>query len=74
MFEPTREFGNQFLNILQSKQGLQYGDKELEIVKKLYAKRQQYQDDLTKKSALDAASQLLIDLEPEKADEILEKL
>lgn len=74
IFEPTREFGNQFLNILQSKQGLQYGDVELELVKKLYAKRVQYKDDLTQKAALDYASQCLIDLEPEKAAQVLDTL
>lgn len=74
MFEPTREFGNQFLNILQSKQGLQYGNEELQLVKKLYAKRMEYKDDLTKKPALDTASQCLIDLDPAKAAEILETL
>lgn len=74
MFEPTREFGNQFLNILQSKQGLKYGNAELELVKKLYEKRVQYQSDLIRKATLDAASQSLIDLEPEKAAQILDLL
>lgn len=74
MFEPTREFGNQFLNILQGKLGLNYGDEELELVKKLYAKRMEYKYDLTKKAALEDASQCLIDLKPAKAAQILETL
>lgn len=71
MFEPTREFGNQFLNILQSKQGLHYGNTELNLVKKLHAKRIQYKTNVAKKAVLDNASQLLINLETTKAAQIL---
>lgn len=74
MFEPTREFGNQFLNLLQQIQGLKYGDKELELVKTLYAKRMENKDNSDKKAELDAVSDFLINLEPEKAAGILETL
>lgn len=74
MFEPTREFGNEFLNILQQVQGMKYGDEELELVKTLYAKRMENKDDVNKKAELDAASEFLVNLEPEKAAEILKTL
>jgi len=74
MVEPTREFGNGFLNILQQRQGLKYGDKELELVKSLYRKRMEYKDNSSKKFALDTVAQLLINLEPEKAEQVLATL
>lgn len=74
MFEPTREFGNEFLNLLQQIQGVKYGDKELELVKTLYAKRMENKENSDKKVELDAASDFLVNLEPEKAAQILESL
>ena len=74
MVEPTREFGNGFLNILQQKQGLEFGNDELELVKLLYKKRMEYKGVRAVKSLLDEAAQHLIDLKPAKASEILRNL
>jgi hypothetical protein len=43
MIEPTREFGNQFLNMLASGLKIPHGDKEFNTVRDLYLKRKEYE-------------------------------
>ncbi|ODM94040.1 hypothetical protein Ocin01_12638 [Orchesella cincta] len=71
MIEPTREFGNGFLDILQQSLVPQYSTKELDIISDLYKKRVEYANQKGIQSILDQASDALANLEPEKAAEIL---
>lgn len=43
MIEPTREFGNQFLNMLASGLKINHGDKEFNTIRDLYLKRKDYE-------------------------------
>ena len=52
--EPTREFGNGFLNILQQKQGPRFGNEEL--VKDLYKQRMAHKGNKAVQEKLDEAS------------------
>ena len=75
MIEPTVEFGNHFLNILQSKIGVRdFGDHELELVKQLYYKRKANSENSTKLNELDQVFQALVRLEPQTAEQLLAKI
>lgn len=71
MIEPTREFGNGFLDVLQQTLVPQYSTRELDIIQDLYRKRVQFSTQQDIQSILDKASDALARLEPEKAAEIL---
>ncbi|CAG7731803.1 unnamed protein product [Allacma fusca] len=74
MVEPTREFGNGFLNILQNTLGVPFGNAELETVKKLHSLRVMHKNDKTKNAVLDIAARHLADLKPQEAAQILNTL
>jgi hypothetical protein len=67
MLEPTREFGNQFLTILQQKISAVYGEDELNLVKALYDKRVLYKGDAAKQAELDLVAADLIAVRPTDA-------
>ena len=74
MVEPTIEFGNQFLTILQQKLGVKYTERELNLVKSLYFKRKEHSNDKVKLSVLDQASEALNSLNPDDAERILNSI
>ena len=74
MIEPTLEFKNQFLTILQEKLGVKYTERELILVKDLYLKKKEFKNDLTKQDALRKASEALNELRPDDAEAILKNL
>lgn len=73
VIEPTREFGNEYLNILQEKQKVPYGNRELNLIKDLYLKRQHYaalgRTDVLEK--LIQVNDALNDLQPDLAEKLL---
>jgi len=71
MLEPTKEFGNQFLTILQQKLGVPFGEDELVLIKNLYLMRKEFTGNARANNELDQAAKALIDLEPERAKEIM---
>lgn len=74
MIEPTREFGNEFLNIMASALKLPYGDKEFNLIRDLYLKRQEFKGRAEVLSQLDAVNEALNNLEPEKAAKIFNSI
>ena len=72
IIEPTREFGNQFLTILQQRLGVAYGEKELLLVKQLFDARRANVSAWSEQ--LDAAAEALVHLRPEEARQILDRL
>jgi len=74
MVDPTREFGNGFLDILQQTLVPQYSTKELDIIQDLYHKRKQFSTNQQVQTVLDKASDALVNLEPENAAKILATL
>lgn len=71
MIEPTREFGNGFLDIIQQALVPQYSSREFDIIGDLYKKRVTFQGRHDIQTVLDHASDALRNLEPQKAAEIL---
>lgn len=65
--EPTREFGNQFLTILQQKIGSIFTETELILVKNLYDKRVEFKGDAAKQAELDLVAADLIAMNPQSA-------
>jgi len=74
MIEPTREFGNQFLNVLQNSLGVPYGDKELNLIKEYYMMRKKFEGQKTANDKLDQVYEALNGLQPEKAAGIMKTL
>jgi len=71
MIEPTKEFGNGFLNVLQSALQVPYGDRELNLIKQLYVKRKQNSGKSHVLSTLSDANKALNNLDPDKAEQLL---
>jgi hypothetical protein len=74
MLEPTLEFGNQFLTILQGHLEVPYTEKELNLVKDLFFKRKAYAKDSAKIALLSAAADALNSWNPQEAERILNSL
>jgi hypothetical protein len=74
--EPSLEFGNGFLNILQNKLKVPYGDRELNLIKEYYALRKKFETEGNKASQakLDDVYDALNHLQPEKAAQIMSTL
>lgn len=71
MIEPTREFGNGFLDIIQQSLVPQYSSREFDIISDLYKKRVQFKTNQDVQSVLDEAADALVNLNPDMAAEIL---
>eukprot|EP00128_Syssomonas_multiformis_P015205 Colp12_sorted_trinity150504_noHs@14653 len=75
MIEPTREFGNGFLNALQNRLGVAYSDRELNLVKAYYLKRKQYaKSEVSAHQVLDEVYDALNAVMPDRAKELLNGL
>jgi len=73
MVEPTREFGNGFLNVLQQKLKVPYGDREINLIKDLYNKRKQFEGQKEVQSNLDQVQAAILDLEFDHVEQLLTK-
>lgn len=67
MFEPTCEFGYEFLTRLQDFLGVPYGEYELTQIKRLYDLRQDYENDSLTQLALDRVFDHFVALEDSDA-------
>lgn len=77
MIEPTREYGNQFLNMLASALQIPHGDKEFNTVRDLYIKRKEYEAKGKKQlmeSKFNEINELINHLQYAEAAAALEKL
>jgi hypothetical protein len=74
MIEPTREFGDQFLRTLQEKVAVQYGKRELDLVKDLYFKRQANKDNKAAMDKLQLVNEALAALEVDIAEALLKQI
>jgi len=74
MIEPTIEFEYLFLTINQQFAGVSYSDKELKMVKNLYDLRKEWKGDNEQNKRLDQAFYYLASLQPDKANELLQKV
>jgi hypothetical protein len=73
IIEPTREYGNQFLNILAGALGVNAGDNEFNMVKQLYVLRKEAEKnkDFAKLQKLQEVHEALNSVEYERAAELL---
>jgi len=71
MIEPTREFGNGFLNTIQNTFGVATGDRELNLAKDLYYKRKEFVGQTKAQSQLNKVAAALLDNEFDTAETIL---
>jgi len=74
IIEPTREFGNGYLNILQDKLKVPFGNRELDMIKDLYMKRKHYQGRMDIQAKLDEANEALNNVQPDIAEAILNSI
>lgn len=74
IFEPTVETGFNYLKQIQTYTGVNYGEKELKLVYRLYQLRKHYASDAGVQHQLDLASAHLVNLEINKAAEMLNGL
>lgn len=73
MIEPTREFGNGFLNILANTLGVPVGDKEFNLVKELFFRRKdaEAKKDFALTQKLEEVNELINSVQYERAAELL---
>lgn len=74
MFEPTLEFGYQFLTQLQSFLGVSYTLHELEQVHRLYTLRKSKAGDITAQAKLDQVFDAFADLQPALAEQLMDEV
>jgi len=71
MIEPTREFGTGFLNVLQNRLKVPYGNVELGMVKDLYLTRQQFKSNPEALKFLEQVNGALNSLQPKRVEKLL---
>jgi hypothetical protein len=74
IIEPTREYGNSLLEIVQDFTGVSYTSKELEKIMDLYNLRGKYGESSDNKKYLDQAFYYLVSLQQEKAFQLTDSL
>ena len=74
IFEPTEEFGFQYLEKLQQFSGVSYDIDVLEIIYQYYLKRKEYAGNASVQETLDEAFDALNDLDVEAADSLISTL
>jgi hypothetical protein len=74
MIEPTLEFGNSFLNVLQDRLKVPFGNRELEFIKELYMKRKEFSGSEKIQGKLDKVFDALNNVEPDLAEKLLKSI
>jgi hypothetical protein len=74
MFEPTVETGFGYLEQVQEYTGVTYGQRELQMVYRLYTLRRDYAGDTEAQQLLDQVSMHLRNLEVEEASQLMESV
>jgi len=74
MIEPTSEFGYKFLTINQQFAGVNYGEKELKSIKRLYDLRKANEGKREKNKKLDQVFYYFVSLQYDKAEELMNTL